>query len=156
VTTATQAKNTTKSAPPGAFIDALEQFFGAVRRAKARAAREAATSDLSDSQFQLLRILLDQPELPVGELAGAAGIAGPTATRMFDGLEKAGIVERTHSTQDRRVVTVRLTPKGRKLVNAKHQLSLRKRQALYSSLTPQERKQVEQLLPRLADAIEHL
>jgi MarR family transcriptional regulator, organic hydroperoxide resistance regulator len=156
VTTATRAKRTTKPAPPEAFMDALEQFFGAVRRAKARAARDAATSDLSDSQFQLLRILLDQAELPVGELACAAGVAGPTATRMFDGLERAGIVERRHSTQDRRVVTVRLTATGRKLVTKKHQVSLKKRQALYDSLTPAERKQVEQLLPRLADAIEDL
>jgi DNA-binding MarR family transcriptional regulator len=154
--TKTPARRASAAGPPASFMDALEAFFSAVRRAKARAARDAGSGELSDSQFHILRALLETTDVPVGELADAAGVAGPTATRMLDGLVRDGIVERNHSTTDRRVVTVRLTPKGRKLVTKKHQISLAKRQALYESLTPQERKQVEQLLPRLGAAIEDL
>jgi DNA-binding MarR family transcriptional regulator len=157
VTTRTAGAPTANAAdPPATFAAALDAFFSAVRRSKARAAREAGAGELTDSQFHMLRALTDRTDVPVGELADCAGVAGPTATRMFDGLERAGIVERRHSTTDRRVVTVRLTPKGKKLVARKHAVSLAKRRALYESLTKDERKQVEQILARLAGVIEDL
>ena len=39
----------------------------------------------------------------------------PDVTRLIDRMEKAGLVTRTRSTEDRRVVHVHLTPKGKRL-----------------------------------------
>jgi DNA-binding MarR family transcriptional regulator len=141
---------------PASFTSALDHFFSAVRRSRARIAREAGAGELTLSQYQLLSALAEVPERPVGELAEAAAVAPPTATRMLDGLERSGIVERRHSTTDRRVVIVRLTGKGRRLVERKEKLVAAKRRALYESLSPSERRQVERLLGRLAEVIEEL
>ena len=148
--------------PPASFTSALDEFFSAVRRSRARAAREAGAGELTLSQYQLLAALAEEevsrrePERPVGELAEAAGCAAPTATRMLDGLERDGIVERRHSTSDRRVVTVRLTRRGRRLMDQKERVVQEKRRALYASLGDREREQVERLLRRLAGVIEEL
>jgi MarR family transcriptional regulator, organic hydroperoxide resistance regulator len=160
VTTAARASTKPSASgrpePPESFVSALEEFFSAVRRSRARAAREAGTGELTLSQYQLLAALEERPERPVGELAEAAAMATPTATRMLDGLERAGIAERRQSTSDRRVVIVRLTAKGRRLMKRKQEIVYAKRRALFQSLSPSERKQVERLLRRLAGVIEEL
>ena len=89
------------------FDAAWTEFFGAIRRARGRATREVEREGLSLAQFGLLFSFVELERgdvLPVGALAEAAGIAQPTATRMLDGLERQGIVERRPSTADRRSV----------------------------------------------------
>jgi MarR family transcriptional regulator, organic hydroperoxide resistance regulator len=149
-------RTATPASPPATFDAALDEFFGALRRGRARAAAQVGAGELTQSQFQLLGAFTDADERNVGELAEAASVAAPTATRMLDGLERSGIVERRPSEADRRAVTVRLTPKGKRLVERRRKLSIEKRRALYESLTPSERRQVERLLSRLAAVMEEL
>ncbi len=138
------------------FSVAWDAFFGSIRRARGRFAREAGAGELTLPQYQLLTALSDMAQRPVGELAEAAGIAAPTATRMLDGLERAGIVRRTPSTEDRRVVTVQLTPKGGRLLKRKRKRVEERRRALYDSLSAAEREQAERLLHRLAALMDEL
>ena len=137
------------------FNAAWEAFFAATRHARGRAAQTQG-DDLTLSQHHLLSALSDGQELRIGELALAAGVAPPTATRMLDSLERDAIVKRVHSVEDRRAVSVRLTAKGRRLLDAKRELVATKRRELYESMTPAERAQVERLLARLAELIEEL
>jgi DNA-binding MarR family transcriptional regulator len=138
-----------------AFEQSWDEFFSAVRRARGRATREQP-GGLTLAQFHLLTPLYEARVLPVGEIALGAGIATPTATRMLDGLERAGIVTREQSTDDRRVVKIRLTTKGRRLVRAKLKTVSTKRRSIYEGLSPREREQAIGLLRRLAAAIEEL
>jgi DNA-binding MarR family transcriptional regulator len=92
----------------------------------------------------------------VGEIAFAAEIATPTATRMLDALARDGVVEKRPSAVDGRVVTVRLTAKGRRLVRAKGKVVAEKRQRAYESLSRSERRDAVALLGRLAEVIEEL
>ena len=138
------------------FSVAWDAFFGAIRRARGRFAREAAGGELTLPQYQLVAALREKPQRPVGELAEAAGIAPPTATRMLDGLERAGIIRRKPSSEDRRVVTVQLTPKGSRVLARKRKRVEERRRALYDSLTPAEREQAESLLHRLAALMDEL
>ena len=139
----------------GSFEAAWDDFFAAIRRAKARAAREPG-GELTISQYQLIAALSERPDQPVGELAAAAEVSYPTATRMLDSLERSGLLERRHSSDDRRVVSVRLTRKGRRVLERKRALMSEKRRALYASLDEDERAHAEHLLRRLAQAIEEL
>lgn len=139
------------------FDAAWDEFFGAIRRARGRAAAEAEREGLSVAQFGLLYsfVALGRGDvLPVGALAEAAGIAQPTATRMLDGLERQGIVERRPSTEDRRSVSVQLTDRGRRLLNRKRKLVDTKRKAVFESLDPDDRESAARLLRTLASAIE--
>jgi len=75
---------------------------------------------------------------------------------MLAALARAGVVERRGSSVDRRVVTVRLTDKGRRLVRAKGRLVAEKRRRAYEHLSPRERRDTVALLGRLAEVIEEL
>lgn len=148
------------SAPSGTrqdFDTAWDEFAGAVRRARGRAAQEAEQEGLSLAQFQLIFPFaeLDHDQgLPVGALAEAAAIAQPTATRTLDALERQGIVERRPSSEDRRSVTVRLTARGRRLLKRKRDLVAKRRTAVYESLAAADRERAPVLLRALAAAIE--
>lgn len=79
-----------------------------------------AHGDLSVSQYNVLRILRgSHPErLPSSELGSRMVARDPDVTRLVDRLIKRGLVERTRSEQDRRVVQVGITPKGLALLKA--------------------------------------
>jgi DNA-binding MarR family transcriptional regulator len=138
------------------FETAWDEFFAAVRRARGRAAARDRDGELTLSQHNLLSALHHHPRLPVGEVALAAGVAPPTATRMLGHLERTGIVRREPSTDDRRVVTVSLTARGRRLLARKRAAVTEKRRLFYESLSVAEREQSERVLRSLAELIEQL
>jgi MarR family transcriptional regulator, organic hydroperoxide resistance regulator len=76
-------------------------------------------SELSHAQFELLIELFERGALPAGELAAAARLTPATVTQMLDHLAEQGHVERVRSEIDRRVVVSRLTPQGRRKIEAK-------------------------------------
>jgi MarR family transcriptional regulator, organic hydroperoxide resistance regulator len=147
-------RTTTPTAEVAAFAAALDDF----RRASSRArGRLAAEGDLTLSQYHLLEPLLDaESPLGVGELACAAGVSAPTATRMLAGLEREGLVERRGCTRDRRVVRVALTAEGATRMQGKRERIEARHVQLYRSLEPGERRQAARLLERLAAAIEDM
>src|SRR4051812_8286136 len=84
------------------FINAFDRLVRSARRARSKLAGE---DDLTPSQYGLLVPLLEGDSPPsLRELAAAAGIAPPTATRMLDGLESRGLVTRERCANDRRAV----------------------------------------------------
>src|SRR5690606_17918219 len=107
-------------------------------------------------QFHLLAALEDTSSMCVGDLARAAGVSSPTATRMLDGLEQEGIVKREPAPDDRRRIAVRPTAKGRRALAETGDRVRAARERIYAELTPDERAQAERLLRRLADAVEQL
>jgi DNA-binding MarR family transcriptional regulator len=143
---------TTPASDVAAFAAALDDF----RRASSRArGRLAADGDLTLSQFHLLEPLLSaEAPLGVGELACAAGVSAPTATRMLSTLERAALVERRSCTSDRRVVRVALTGEGAERMERKRERIQARHEELFRSLEPGERAQALRLLERLAAAIE--
>lgn len=145
---------TTPASDVAAFAAALDDF----RRASSRArGRLAAEGDLTLSQYHLLEPLLaaDAP-LGVGELACAAGVSAPTATRMLTSLERSALVERRTCTSDRRVVHVALTAEGAERMARKRERMQARQEEIFRSLEPGERAQAVRLLERLAVAIEEL
>jgi len=137
------------------FAAAWEAFGLATRRARARLSREDGLA-LTPSQLHLLEALDGPDSLTVGRLAEAAGVTAPTATRMLDGLQRTGVVERSADPRDRRCVNVRLTRGGRELVSAKRAAVAAKRAELFARLVPAERADATRLLRRLADLIDEL
>jgi DNA-binding MarR family transcriptional regulator len=140
-----------------AFSGALGEFMRAVRRARGRFAAEDPQNELTLSQYGVLDALLDAPgPMTPGELAVAAGVAAPTATRTLGGLEGDGLVVRERDERDRRLVRISLTDLGRERVAAKRERMHAWRAQLYASLPPAERRQAARLLERLAIAVEDL
>lgn len=71
------------------------------------------TSDISATQYNVLRILRGTPEgLPCGEIASRMITRDPDITRLLDRLEKRQLISRCRETKDRRMVMARITPQG--------------------------------------------
>jgi DNA-binding MarR family transcriptional regulator len=146
--------NVPQADPATELSDALADFFRAARRARGRASRQPADG-VSLAQFNVLDPLLEGP-LTVGQVAEAAGVAPPTATRMLDGLVDRGFVGRAADRTDRRAVIVSLTAAGRRAATAKAREYDRLRKQVGAVLDAQEQRQAADLLRRLAEVIEEL
>ena len=71
-------------------------------------------ADLSLSQYNVLRILRGSAGegLSCGEIAERMVRRDPDLTRLLDRLENRGLVKRSRSTTDRRVVLAEIAPEG--------------------------------------------
>lgn len=67
------------------------------------------------SQAYALLALPGESAISMGDLSERLEVAGSTATRMVDQLARKGLVLRAPAEEDRRVWSVRLTPKGREV-----------------------------------------
>ncbi|HEX2591280.1 MAG TPA: MarR family transcriptional regulator [Rhizomicrobium sp.] len=66
-------------------------------------------------QWRFLRVLWQEEGLTQRELSRRVGMREPTTVTALAGMEKAGLVRRKQSTEDRRKAHVFLTPKARRL-----------------------------------------
>ncbi len=75
---------------------------------------------ISGTQYNVLRILRGAgPEgLCRNEVRDRLLTRMPDVTRLLDRMEDAGLISRTRSTEDRRLVATRLTARGRELVDS--------------------------------------
>jgi DNA-binding MarR family transcriptional regulator len=71
---------------------------------------------LTRSQFCFLKLIAAKSELQVGELARALGVSPAASSKNLDRLERFGLVFRESSEDDRRVILLRATAEGEKLV----------------------------------------
>jgi DNA-binding MarR family transcriptional regulator len=143
------------SAATASLSEALAGFFRATRRARGRAASQTPAGGISLAQFHLLEPLAEGPRTN-RQLAEAAGITSPTATRMIDGLVGRGLVTRVEDPADRRAVLISLTDTGSDALAAKVEEYSRVRVQLAETLEPEERLAAADLLNRLAVVIEEL
>lgn len=74
---------------------------------------------LTGTQYNVLRILrgADEAGLCRNDVRDRLLTRMPDATRLLDRMEKAGLISRAREQEDRRLVTTRLTKKGRQLVD---------------------------------------
>ena len=86
----------------------------ALRRLKGRPQRPG---ELSHAQYGLLFGLRDGEPRSLRDLALAADVSAATAVEMLDSLARAGLVERTRSAEDKRVVLTMLSDRGREVVD---------------------------------------
>lgn len=64
------------------------------------------------SQFFLLKHLRSCQSLDLTTITNFLGVTKPTVTGLIDTLEKDGFVKRVHDEDDRRRITIELTPKS--------------------------------------------
>jgi DNA-binding MarR family transcriptional regulator len=77
-----------------------------------------APFELSPPQAFLLRLVLAQPARLQRELADMLTVARPTATRLLDGLQAKGLIERRGSGNDGRESEIHPTPQARAMAKA--------------------------------------
>ena len=73
---------------------------------------DSGTDAFNGPQGKILDALWQQDGLSANEISQRTGLANSTLTSMLDRMENAGLVRRSRSTEDRRVVRVFLGPKA--------------------------------------------
>jgi MarR family transcriptional regulator, organic hydroperoxide resistance regulator len=101
--------------------EALEQVGASFKHATAatrrlRGRETHRPGELSFAQYSLLFSLANGSAMSSRELAVAADLTAATVTQMLDSLEAAGLVQRTRSPTDKRVVLTALSDRGRAVV----------------------------------------
>jgi len=98
------------------FEECLYFNTNALARTVSRLWAEAyAGFDLSPPHAFLLRVVLNQPGIPPGELASALGLSRSTVTRFLDALEQRGYLTRRAAGTDGRELEVHPTRKAQAL-----------------------------------------
>ncbi|OIO37700.1 MAG: hypothetical protein COT00_02430 [Candidatus Omnitrophica bacterium CG07_land_8_20_14_0_80_50_8] len=75
-----------------------------------------ARRSMTQPQFMMMVAIHSYGQCRMTNLAGGMKIKMPTATGLADRLASAGYVRRFNEPDDRRVVLLELTPKGRKFI----------------------------------------
>ncbi len=142
-------------------LEVLEQLgrsfkatSAAVRRLRGSERRSAG--ELRDAQYSLLFWLRDHEAVPSSELAQHAELSPPTATEMLDGLEDSGLVSRSRSQRDRRVVLVSLTERGRELVEERRRRFEPRWREAFSEFGDDELRAAVAVLDRMGRLFEEL
>jgi DNA-binding MarR family transcriptional regulator len=94
---------------------AFKAAQAAVRRMRGRETHRPG--ELSYAQFGLLFALCDGEAKSSRELALAADVSAATAAEMLDSLAATGLVQRTRSNDDKRIVLTSLTDRGKAVVD---------------------------------------
>ena len=97
-----------------------EQNYRSIGWTATRLARHVelalATIDLSTAQYRML-LQLAQGDEASTSLARKLAVSAPSVTAVVDGFVNRGAIERTHSEEDRRRVSLALTPIGRAILD---------------------------------------
>ena len=110
--------------------------------------------NVSAPQIACLLALLEGGPMALSQIAKKIMVNSSTLTGIIDRLELKGLVARTRTSMDRRVITIELTEEGRKLAeNAPPPIQMKIVEGL-KKLDEEEREQIIQALEKLAKMID--
>jgi len=95
----------------------------------------------------------NQETLTMGELSEALSVSLSAATRITNWLVEDGYLQRLADPEDRRVVLVTLTEKGRALYRAIDKFTVDHVSQILSSLTEDERAETFQMIYKITSAL---
>jgi len=133
---------------------AFKRAMVAVRKLRGRETHRPG--QLSFAQYGLLFGLSDMCERSARELAEHADLTPATVAQMLESLEAAGLVKRTRSEQDRRVVLSTLTDRGAAVVAERHAQMHPRWEATLGEFSDDELGAAARVLNRLADYFNNL
>jgi DNA-binding MarR family transcriptional regulator len=111
---------------------------------------------LTRARLSALSVLVFGGPRTLGELASAEGVAGPTMTRIVDGLIAEGLAERRPHPSDGRAVNIAATASGDTLMRAAQQRRIQVIVTALDSLPAEQRRRLVSasgLLDQVAAAV---
>jgi DNA-binding MarR family transcriptional regulator len=137
-----------------ADTDVLADRVHAVAIRLLRHARVAdAASGVSAARLSVLSVLAYAGDRTVTELAAAEQVATPTMTRLLQAMEDAGHVRRARDAEDRRVVRVTATARGRRVLERAREARLRRLATVLNRVSRADRRRVASAVAALEAAL---
>ncbi|TDO78276.1 DNA-binding MarR family transcriptional regulator [Halanaerobium saccharolyticum] len=111
--------------------------------------------NLTLGRFHVLRVIIESQPVSMGEIHEELHMANSTVTVIVDYLHEAGLVKRKRDTEDRRVVLLEITEKGREIMVS---LIKKRQDFMEKALLDMEdsAEELSQLLEKLLDKIEEI
>jgi MarR family transcriptional regulator, organic hydroperoxide resistance regulator len=94
-------------------IDNLRRVFQVIQEYSKKVEH---STGLTSPQLWAIKVLAETAPMMVSELAGRMYLHPATVVGVLNRLESHGFIKRTRTNEDRRIVWVELTPKGKALV----------------------------------------
>src|SRR5262245_59857315 len=114
-----------------------------------RLRREDDASGLPAPQLSALSVIVFGGPITLGALAAAEQVRPPTITKLVATLETSGLVERETDADDRRIVRVKATTRGAKLLQDGRQRRVASLAEALGKLSAADRAKLAQALPVL-------
>jgi DNA-binding MarR family transcriptional regulator len=105
--------------PPGQrelIGDIIAQFRVAFRELRCMGSQRSLQSGVSPAHLHLVSMLERHGGMPMSRIADVLDVSLSAATGLIDRMEERGLVERARVADDRRVVLVKLTSGGRRML----------------------------------------
>jgi len=119
------------------ILDQLEPMIARQRKA---VARHGCLRAISSTHLHVLFLLEGEGPLPMSRLAELLDVSLPNVTGIVDRMVERGLVERGRDADDRRVVTVSATNRGRETVEEIDQVRRRALGSVLEQLTPEQQR----------------
>ena len=134
-----------RSAP----ADLADRLHSAAIHLLRRLRREDDASGLPAPQLSALSVIVFGGPLTLGELARAEQVRPPTISKLIVALEAQGLVQREADIADRRIVRVRATARGAKVLHDGRQRRVAALVASLGELSVRERALLARAIPVL-------
>jgi DNA-binding MarR family transcriptional regulator len=137
----------------------LEGYTGFLMR-KISAATFAHFSEITGEyglhpmHFGMLTVLDAESPISQHDLSRRTGVDPSSMVARMDVLEERGLVERQRRADDRRAYEIRLTDKGRSVLEELRSVAARHMEQMLAPLGPAERKQLNELLRRISAGLD--
>lgn len=135
------------------ILEAIFYLYTESRRITKEAARRAS---LTGPQLTVIKILETFGDLSLSELSDRIRAQNSTVTGIIDRMEREGLVVRARSTEDRRVVYIRLTEKGERIAREMPVEPMEILRNALASLSPSETRELLKISTKLARRVREL
>ncbi|MDB4941572.1 MAG: Transcriptional regulator, MarR family [Labilithrix sp.] len=116
----------------------------------------ARRAELTGPQLTVVKLLEQVGELSLSELSERIRAQNSTVTGIIDRMEREGLVVRERSKEDRRVVHIKLTPKGASIARDIPLEPMEIVKGALASLSAQEMRDLVRLLTKLAKRVRQI
>jgi DNA-binding MarR family transcriptional regulator len=117
-----------------------------------RLRRQDEAIGLSAARMSALSVVVFGGPVTIGRLAEAEQVSGPTITRLLAAMERDGLLKRARDADDRRVIWIKATPRGTRLLQEGRRRRVEALAAELAALDPADLT----LLARAAELIERV
>jgi DNA-binding MarR family transcriptional regulator len=135
------------------ILEAILYLYTESRRLTKELARQV---DLTGPQLTVLKMLEGVGDLSLSELSERIRAQNSTVTGIIDRMELGGFVVRARSTEDRRVVKIKLTDKGSKIARAIAIEPMEIFRGALESLSLAETKELLKILTKIARRVQSI
>ena len=135
------------------IVETIVYLYTESRRLTKEVAR---AQNLTGPQLTVVKMLQHLGDLSLSELSERIRAGNSTVSGIIDRMEREELVKRVRSKEDRRVVHIKLTEKGRELAKSVPIQPMEIFQAAIASLEPDELTTVLRILTKLARRVDEL